>query len=266
MDKRSDDIHDHIKHAGFPYPDSVIHEFVGGSALHGAKVSQTDDLDIYGIFVEPPEESLGITRYEHFVWSTAGNERRNGPDDVDICLYSLRKWATLAAKGNPTALHFLFTGSSFPSSSHQAKAWLKVTESVELFVSRKAALAFRGFANDQLARLNGTKGNGEHGQRPEYIGKFGYDTKAAMHAIRLLNEGIEFVEKGTITLPRPEKDLLIGIRAGDFGSLDKVNNLANNLLAQLDKATESSRFGGDVDLAAVNRLIAGVYMDFYRAL
>ena len=67
-------------------------------------------------------------------------------------------------------------------------------------------------------------------------------------------------------MPRPEKDLLIGIRAGDFGSLDKVNNLANNLLAQLDKATESSRFGGEVDLAAVNRLIAGVYMDFYRAL
>jgi hypothetical protein len=30
--------------------------------LHGAKVSKTDDLDLYGVFIEPPEESLGVTR------------------------------------------------------------------------------------------------------------------------------------------------------------------------------------------------------------
>jgi predicted nucleotidyltransferase len=266
MSRPTDGIHDHILHAGFPFSNSVVHEFVGGSALHGAKVSQTDDLDIYGIFIEPPEESLGITRYEHFVWSTTGNERRNGPDDVDICLYSLRKWATLAAKGNPTALHFLFTGSTFPASSKQGKAWSEVIASSEIFVSRKAALAFRGFANDQLARLIGANGNGKHGQRPEYIGKFGYDTKAAMHTIRLLKEGIEFVGKGTITLPRPEKELLISIRTGDFGSLDKVSTLANQLFAELDKATASSRFAADVDHGAVNQLVAGVYMDFYRML
>ena len=264
MSHSSDGIHEHIANTGFPYASYVIHEFVGGSALHGAKVSKTDDLDIYGVFIEPPEESLGITRYEHFVWSTAGNERRNGPDDVDICLYSLRKWATLAAKGNPTALHFLFTGSSFAPDSRQAKAWGKVLESSKIFVSRKAALAFRGFANDQLARLMGTKGDGKHGQRPEYIGKFGYDTKAAMHTIRLLNEGIEFVTTGTITLPRPEKDLLINIRTGDYGSLDKVNDLANQLFAELDKATESSKFSAEVEQDAVNRLVAGVYMEFYR--
>ncbi len=66
----------------------------------------------------------------------------------------------------------------------------------------KSRTAFQGFANDQLARLVGSKGGGQHGQRPEYIGKFGYDTKAAMHVIRLLNEGIEFIARGTITLPR----------------------------------------------------------------
>jgi hypothetical protein len=27
---------------------------------------------------------------------------------VDVCLYTLMKWAGLAAKGNPSALHFLF--------------------------------------------------------------------------------------------------------------------------------------------------------------
>ena len=97
-----------IRHAEFPHLQSLIHVFVGGSELHGAKVLDTDDLDIYGVYLEPSELALGLERSEFFVWSTSGNERRNGPDDIDICLYSLRKWAALAAKGNPTALHFLF--------------------------------------------------------------------------------------------------------------------------------------------------------------
>src|SRR5579885_3284370 len=93
---------------GFRHASDIVHLFVGGSQLHGAKVSETDDLDIYGVFIEPPERVLGLDRLDHFVWSTAGDDRRNGPDDVDVTLYSLRKWATLAAKGNATTLHFLF--------------------------------------------------------------------------------------------------------------------------------------------------------------
>ena len=92
-----------VQQAQFPYLDSLIHLFVGGSELHGAKVKDTDDLDIYGVYLEPPELVLGLEKQEFYVWSTAGDERRNGPDDIDVCLYSLRKWAGLAAKGNPTA-------------------------------------------------------------------------------------------------------------------------------------------------------------------
>jgi mRNA interferase MazF len=44
-----------IAQAQFPHLDSLIHIFVGGSELHGAKVKDTDDLDIYGIYLEPPE-------------------------------------------------------------------------------------------------------------------------------------------------------------------------------------------------------------------
>jgi uncharacterized protein len=47
----------------------------------------------------------------------------------------------------------------------------------------------------------------------------GYDIKAALHVIRLLNEGIELMRSGSITLPRPEKELLITIRTGNYGSL-----------------------------------------------
>ena len=81
------DLLQHVRESGFPYPDRLIHLFIGGSELHGAKVHGTDDLDIYGIYIEPPEMVLGLESMPHFVWSTAGNDRRNGPRDVDVTLY-----------------------------------------------------------------------------------------------------------------------------------------------------------------------------------
>jgi predicted nucleotidyltransferase len=155
------------------------------------------------VHLEPPELVLGLDRQDFYVWSTAGKERRNGPDDVDVCLYCLRKWAGLAAKGNPTALHFLFSANYSP----KPKPGEGILKSREVFLSPPAALQFRGFAEAQLRRLPGI-GTGKKGQRHELIGVHGCDIKAAMHVIRLLNEGIELMRSGTITLPRPDKELL----------------------------------------------------------
>jgi predicted nucleotidyltransferase len=102
------DLFEDVRDSGFPFPGHLVHLFVGGSELHRAKVHGTDDLDIYGVYIEPPEMVLGLESLAHFVWSTAGDGRRNGPNDVDVTLYSWKKWAGLASKGNPTALHFLF--------------------------------------------------------------------------------------------------------------------------------------------------------------
>ena len=129
-----------------------------------------------------------------------------------MTLYSLRKWAGMAAKGNATALHFLFA----EPKEVDPKAWKKIQAKREVFLSRNSAKQFLGFADDQFKRLTGEKGSGKKGQRPEYIGKFGYDTKAAMHGLRLLYECLELMAHRRITLPRPEKDLLIEVRSGEW--------------------------------------------------
>lgn len=183
---RAEQLRSAVELSQFPHLGGLIHLFVGGSELHGAKVNNTDDLDIYGTYLELPELVIGLDRSDFYVWSTAGNERRNGPDDIDICLYSLRKWAGLAAKGNPTALHFLFA----PNFSASPDAWEEIVRSRKLFLSKAAANQFRGFADSQVRRLQGI-GTGKKGQRHEFIDVYGYDVKAAMHVIRLLNEGIE---------------------------------------------------------------------------
>jgi predicted nucleotidyltransferase len=232
---RAEQLMSAVERAHFPHLDKLIHLFVGGSELHGAKVKDTDDLDIYGVYLEPPELVLGLDKQDFYVWSTAGDERRNGPDDIDVCLYSLRKWAGLAAKGNPTALHFLFSRNYAPN----PKPWADVAKHRAVFLCRQAALQFRGFADAQVRRLQGM-GTGKKGQRHELIGARGYDIKAAMHVTRLLNESIELMRSGTITLPRPEKELLITIRTGNYGSLERVLTLAKTLFIELQQAEAKS--------------------------
>ncbi len=250
---------DLVSLSGFDRPQNLIQLFVGGSELHGAKVGKTDDTDLYGVYVEDQEEALGLDSREHFIWSTAGDERRNGPDDVDVTLYSLRKWAGMAAKGNATALHFLFADPKEVA----PESWQKIQASRELLLARTSAKQFLGFADDQFKRLTGEKGSGKKGQRPEYIGKFGYDTKAAMHGLRLLYECLELMMHKTITLPRPEKALLIEVRSGEW-TLERVLVHAKNLAADVEEAVSTSRLPENVDRDAISRLVAEVHLEFWK--
>jgi predicted nucleotidyltransferase len=105
----STDVMDEIIAHGFPRERGrLIHALVGGSQLHGVKLEGTDDHDIYGIYIETPECCFW-EGFPHFVTSTAPQSERNKAGDVDVICYSLRRFARLAAAGNPTILHMLFT-------------------------------------------------------------------------------------------------------------------------------------------------------------
>ena len=194
----------------------LIHALVGGSQLHGVKLEGTDDHDIYGVYIETPECCFWEA-FPHFVTSTAPQSERNKAGDVDVICYSLRRFARLAAAGNPTILHMLFT----PADSDEV-FWSRI-RIARLVLAKAHALKYKGYADAQLRRMTGERGRGKHGQRPELEQKFGYDVKAGMHVLRLLHEGIEFVSRGWVTLPRPEpeRSRLIAVRRGEW-SEDRV--------------------------------------------
>lgn len=248
---------------GFPLDRAeIIHSFVGGSALHGVKVHGTDDTDVYGVYIEKPWLALGINGMEHFVASTSPNSRRNVSSDVDVMLYSLRKWATLTAKGNPTMLHSLFT----PATPCEIE-WAVIVEHREIFLAKAHAKKYMGYADAQLKRMRGLRGAGKHGQRPEIIERHGYDTKAAMHTLRLLYEGIELMKEQRVTLPRTpdERELLLEVRRGEW-SEDRVIRHANRLFEALGRATEKSNLPETVDLCGISRLIGRLYIERWKGI
>jgi hypothetical protein len=71
------------------------------------------------------------------------------------------------------------------------------------------------------------------------------------------------MRSGTITLPRPEKDLLITIRTGKYGSIDRVLNLANTLFLKLDEAARTSPLPETVDRLSVSKLVSMAYLNFW---
>jgi predicted nucleotidyltransferase len=251
---------DEVQRSGFNKAESIIHLFIGGSELHGAKVGATDDLDLYGVFLDGPARTLGLEPRSHFVWSTALDDRRNGPEDVDLTLYSLRRWAQLAAKGNATALHFVFADATAVSD----ELWGMVQAQREIFICRQSAAQFIGFAGNQLRRITGEQGRGAKGRRPEYESVFGYDTKAAMHCLRLYLECIELMRLGTITLPRPEREFLIEARSGKW-TLERFLNEADGLRREAEDAAQKSALPDAVNVGAISQLVAKVYLAAWQA-
>ena len=107
-------------------------------------------------------------------------------------------------------------------------------------------------------------GAGKHGQRPELEALYGYDTKMAMHMIRLLQEGIELMKTGRLTFPRPEKELLLQIRKGEW-TLNKVELYFAELEAELRATELISPLRKNIDRAKVSSIISNAYIAHWRS-
>lgn len=243
---------------GFAYQQNLIMAAIGGSQAHGAKLGATDDTDWYGLYIPPPTKVLGLEHEEHFVFTTGGGPGGNGPQDVDVCLYTLMKWAGLAAKGNPSALHFLFAPLEFTTG-----IWDNFSSRPEIFLAKGHVKPFLGFADDQMRRLLGQKGQ-KNIHRAELEEKHGYDTKYAMHVIRLCGEAKELMEHGRITLPRPNRDELIEIRKGKY-TLSEIQLLGAQLVSEALAAQATSPLPDAVDRDAISQLLAETHLRFWMA-
>ena len=176
---------------------------------------------------------------------------------MDVCLYTLIKWAGLAAKGNPSALHFLFAPLEFTTDT-----WERVSAQPQLFLAKGHVKPFIGFADDQMKRLLGQKGQ-KNVHRAEIEEKHGYDTKYAMHVIRLYGEAKELMEYGRITLPRPNRAELIDIRKGKY-SLSDIQELGIQLESEALAAQATSPLPDRVDRDAISRLLADVHLRWWN--
>lgn len=249
-----------------------------GSGMHGTSITGQDDRDEMGLCLEPPQFVTGLARvpngiagrgpsvrfeqYErHTAWDRPGGlANRSGAGDLDVIIYSARKWARLALAGNPTVLLVLFVPDSDVVFRDEAGAELAANG--HRFVSRLAAGRYLGYLKAQKAAMTGQAG--AHTNRPELVAVHGYDTKYAMHALRLGLQGIELLATGRITLPVPEphRACLRSIRRGER-PLAEVLDAVSDAEARLSQLRDSPAIADQPDRRWVDDWLHRSYLNFW---
>ncbi len=214
-----------------------------GSGVHGTSISGQDDRDEMGICLEPPRYVTGVARVpagtdanqqtvefeqyqRHTVWDHPGGlANRSGAGDLDVVIYSARKWCRLALAGNPTVLLLLFVPDN--EVVYRDVVGAELVTNGDRFVSQLAGERFLGYLRGQRASMLGAPG--AHTNRPELVAEHGYDTKFAMHALRLGLQGIELLTTGRITLPVPEpsRAFLRSIRRGEISKGEVIDAISD---------------------------------------
>ncbi len=263
------------RHAAFRHiaePNLILRATVGSTA-HGLHLAGTDDRDEMGVCIEPPEYVIGLERFEQWIYRTAEDRAQHDPDadqrrhgrtppsksgDLDLVVYSLRKYARLAAAGNPTVLLLLYAEPLYATEvGHELR------RRADLFASREAGHRFLGYLRAQKERLLGQRGQ-MRVTRTELIARHGYDTKFAMHALRLGYQGVEFLSTGRLTLPmqRSPRDACMEVRLGQW-PLDRVVTEIRSVEQTLESLLESSPLPEKADYPAIDRFLVEAYDDHW---
>jgi uncharacterized protein len=245
-----------------------------GSGVHGTAVGGQDDREEMGICLEPPEYVIGLkrihvpelnerVRFEQYEWHTAwersgGLANRSGPGDLDITVFSARKWMKLALNGNPSVLLPLFV----PESEIVLVTPLgeQLRELAPAIISRQAGHRFAGYLEAQRRGLLSHEGKGRDVTRPELIEQYGWDTKYGGHMIRLGIQGIELLTTGRLTLPMHPDDteFIRSIRTGK-STMEAVLGSAEVLENRLRELIDTSPLPEYPDRDAADKWLVSAY-------
>jgi predicted nucleotidyltransferase len=247
---------------------------VVGSTIHGLALEGTDDHDEMGVCIEPLELVVGLQHFEQYVYRTAEDRARHDPEedqryrgqtppsragDTDLVIYSLRKFCRLASAGNPSILILLFAEPLMATT-----LGLELRQKHEMFASRQAGARFLGYLQAQRERMLGTRGQ-MRVTRTELIEKHGYDTKYAMHAIRLGYQGIEYLKTGKLTLPMPniERNWLMQVRRGEWAFAAVIREI-EEIEIRLKGLLDTSPLPKRPDLRAIDKFLTNAYLSTWR--
>lgn len=204
--------------------DRIVFLTKTGSQAYGTQTPESD-LDVRGIAVPPLQYHFGYKqRFD-------GLERTK----PDLFIHDLRQFFRMAAGGNPSMLELLFTSPDDHLLVHPIGATL--IQNREMFLSQSVSHSIYGYAVAQLRKAQMSADRQKflpraNEVRSALIEEHGYDTKYAMHTVRLLRMGIELLTGKGLVVRRPDAEELVSIRNGAW-SLDKVSEWAADTMDQM---------------------------------
>lgn len=201
----------------------LILKTYAGSLSYGTNTPESDT-DFRGVCIPPVEYIWGLNRFDQ--------KESNQPNDEVI--FSLEKFVRLALDNNPNILDVLFVDDR--SIVFINKFGQELRDMRQNFLSKKVYKSYGGYAYAQLKRMTSLGSDANiTGKRKASFDQFGYDTKNAMHLIRLLTMGIEILNTGKVEVYRSDRESLKNIRLG-LHTLKGIEEEAISLREELDQA------------------------------
>jgi len=128
------------------------------------------------------------------------------------------------------------------------------------FISRRTGEAFLGYLGSQRRAFED-----ERPRTREQSSAHGYDTKYAMHALRIAHQGHELLTTSQITLPvaEPQRSRLMAVRHGEPTEA-QIRTMLDEAEVALEQALEKTRLPETADRDAIDAFLVGAYEHAYR--
>lgn len=205
---------------------------LGGSYAYGTN-NENSDIDFRGITLNLPSDLLGLTQFEQYE-----------DNDTDTVIYSFHKVVKLLLECNPNTIEML----GLEEEQYLIKTALgqELLDNKDLFLSKRAAKSFGGYASAQLRRLQNAiaRDSMPQQEREQHI----YNSvKNALEDFRRKNE---MFDKGNINIyidksenPELETEIFIDAEYKHLPLRDYENMLGamNSVIKDYDKIGKRNR-------------------------
>jgi len=219
-----------------------------GSISYGLN-TKSSDIDIKGIFI-PSEEYL-ISVFKHV--EQVSIPKTNIDDKLlEGTIFALGKYLRLAHNVNPNILELLFLEKKYII--YISEEGRELIKNRNMFLTKKVKHSYGGYAFAQLQRMDKINENVNQNRiRLERVKKYGYDSKNALHLLRLLETGIEILTEGKLYVQRTDASFLLSVLDGKY-TLQEIQNMAKNKMDLLRLAYVNSKLPSDLDIEKVEKL------------
>jgi len=160
-----------------------------GSRAYGLN-DENSDYDVRGVFINTESELFGLNK--------RNTQKYEVDDEDDTILISLKRFAEKASQASPNILELLFID---PKHHIFVNPVFQIfLDNRNIFLSKRTKRSYTGYAYGQMIKC---KNHSKHGTlREKYkVGTLddSYDGKYAQHTCRLLLNGKEILDEGTLT-------------------------------------------------------------------
>lgn len=198
---------------------NTVYETKMGSEAYGCSLGKSD-LDVYGFCIPPlpmifPHlngEIMGFGNQTQRFEVYQEHHMKDGDIEYDVSIYSIVKYFQLLMENNPNMADSLWTYDEDVIT--QTKISKMVRDNRKIFLHRGAFHRYLGYAHAQLHKIKNKNGH-QNEKRNADIKKYGYDTKYAMHCLRLMNEVEQILAAGDFDI-KNNCDYLKEVRQGKY--------------------------------------------------